>query len=412
MTPFVPETVADGKVSEALEGLRLALTSVVEFLGAGAGWVGLRTTSGGLTFPTCRGAFSASWLRLPQPQGSVWGVLLGDMPAVLNDLRPWPVLGDPPLCNLLSCPLLQGDRIIGHVALANKPNGFAEPDVAVLQGMAHHLVRLLDRRSVESSTAVELPPLWGRLLDGVAGGALVLDESGTLVHLNATWLDWTGFRAEELLGRHPPFPFWVSQQDLVRAMNTADALPAGALPFRRRDQSLFWCQVETATERWGEHLLTVAFLQRLPAPSDAPPVAHQPKPLASPAPNWLPLLLESGGGIDGWSAEWEDLTGLEARDVEGSRSELVLDWLFPQQHDRERVADCFHCPSPASCQLVLDVATPSGSRPLLCTFCPLRSAGPAAQRRWLLLVDAPGTPGGPRPDGERSPVPEALPPAV
>src|SRR5215469_9432411 len=198
MTPLVPETVPDGKVSEALEGLRLALTSVVEYLGAGAGWVGLRTTSGGLTFPTCRGAFSASWLRLPQPQGSVWGILLGEVPAVLNDLRPWPILGDPPLCNLLSCPLIQGDRIIGHVALANKPRGFAEQDVAVLQGMAYHLVRLLDRRSVESSAAVELPPLWRRLLDGVAEGTLVLDESGTLVHINATWLAWTGFRSEEL----------------------------------------------------------------------------------------------------------------------------------------------------------------------------------------------------------------------
>src|SRR5262249_32850754 len=237
--------------------------------------------------------------------------------AVLKDLGPWPTRGDPSLSNLLSCPLIQGARFIGHVAMANKPHGFAEQDVAVLQGMAYHLVRLLDRRSVESSADVELPPLWRRLLDGVAGGALVLDESGTLLHFNATWLDWTGFHAEELVGRHPPFPFWVSQQDLVRAMNTADALPAGALPFRRRDQSLFWCQVETATERWGEHLLTVAFLQRLPAPSDgSPPVEHQPKPLAAAAPNWLPLLLESGGGIDGWSGEWEELTGLEARDVE------------------------------------------------------------------------------------------------
>jgi PAS domain S-box-containing protein len=383
MTLVVPETAADAEGRETLAGLDLALASTLEFLDASAGWIGLRA-AGGLTFPVRRGAFSENWLRLPQPQGSVWGVLLGDAPAVLNDLRPWTVLGDPPLRNLLSCPLIQRERILGHVVLANKPHGFSDRDAIVLQGMAHHLVRLLERRPASPSGVVELPPLWRRLLDRAAGGILILDESGVLVHVNAAWLSWTDFRPEELLGQRPPFPFWVSPQDLAQAQSTTETFPAGALPFRRRDQSLFWCRVETGSERWGEHLLTVAFLQRLPARSES----ASSKPLVAAAPNWLPLLLESGGGIDGWGPRWQQLTGLETRDVEGSPSELVLDWLFPQQHDRERVADCLHNPDSTGCQFVLDVAAPTGSRPLLCTFCPLPPVEPTAPRRWLLLVEA------------------------
>jgi hypothetical protein len=99
------------------------------------------------------------------------------------------------------------------------------------------------------------------------------------------------------------------------------------------------------------------------------------------------LLLDLDNGIEGWCVAWEERTGLSAKDVEGSRSELVLDWLFPQQHDRDRVADCFHQPHSTGCQFVLEVAAVSGSRPTLCTFLALPDAGSVLSRRWLLLVN-------------------------
>jgi PAS domain S-box-containing protein len=498
-----------GETGEVFPGLGMALESLLEFIGATAGWVCLRDESGGPTFPVRRGEVPDTWLRLQQSRGSVWGFAVREGPTLLNDLRPWAALGEPPLHNLLSCPLGDGENVRGHVALANKPQGFASQDAAVLQGMAHHMLRLLGRPEPAPRPTAELPAAWRRILDRAAQGILVLDESGALLYANATWLDWTGFRAEDLLGRQAPFPFWVSQHDLVRAMSMASAVPTSAVPFRRRDQSLLWCQVETVTESWRGRPMTVAFLQQttalaptsheggraaapppvrgdLPfgvavtdrrgrllwsnaalarlapgaAPGQplhtvfAPAVAavlehllHEPRhaelgrmgslvlpagadplslywltvplgeglgflfaltdepegfpfmaaaapelpPLSTPVPEWLALILEMGNGIDGWGPPWEKLTGLSARDVEGSRTELVLDWLFPQQHDRDRVTDCFHQTDPSLCQMILEIATPTGGRPLACTFLslPKTEATGGARRRWLLLAGEP-----------------------
>jgi PAS domain S-box-containing protein len=394
MMPVVPKAVPTREIPGSSPELGLALASMLEFLGASAGWIGLRESGGGMTFPVCQGTFADNWLRWQQPGGGVWGIALGEGPILLNDLQPWPALGDPPLRNFLSCPLVHGEAIIGHIALANKSQGFSPQDAAVLQAMAHYTARLLER----PGSAVELPAAWRRLLDHAAEGILVLDESGVLVHANRTWLNWTGFAAEELLGRRAPFPFWVDPADLGKALSMTEAGSAGALPFRRRDQSLLWCQVETETEHWAGRPMVVTYLRQWPAkeivpavPPEGPPLVSltREEPSSTPTPNWLPLLLELGGGIEGWGPHWENLTGLSSRDVEGSRSELVLDWLFPQQPDRERVADCFHRPSPARCQLLLEVAAPAGSRPLLCTFYPLPEDDSTVARRWLLLIAEP-----------------------
>jgi PAS domain-containing protein len=511
MALLVPQKATAREAEEPLPELGEALESLRQFLGASAGWVCLHDAGMGLTFPVRRGEIPESWLRLQQSRESVWGFAVREGPTLINDLKPWPPLGEPPLRSLLSCPMSRGETIFGYVAVVNKPQGFSSQDAAVLQGMVHHMIRLLDRQQGGPAQAVELSAGWRRILDRAGQGILILDESGALIYANATWLDWTGFRAEDLLGRQAPFPFWVSPHDLVRALGMAAAVPASALPFCRQDQSLLWCQVETVTDQCDGRRLTVAFLQRTTAPARTPreperaalvplagdevsfglaltdsrgrllwsnsalarlipgglapgplprsgfaPVSaavlerltgelaatepgrmgnlvlqtgdtplslfwltvrlpegtgilfaltNEPEgfplvtpggsavslPLSHPTPSWLALLLEVDGTTDGWGPRWEKLTGLSSQDVEGSRSDLVLDWLFPQQTDRERVADCLLQPNPTGCQFILDLATPAGSRPLLCTFLPLptvESAG-AKKRRWLLLVGEP-----------------------
>ncbi len=397
MTPLVPKKKSVPKAGQPHEELSDLLVSALEFIGASAGWIGLQEAGGGLTFPVCSGAFSENWLAWQQGHGGVWGFAVSE-PALVNDVQPWSKLTQPPLRNLLSCPLILDDHIVGHVSLANKANGFSVQDSVVLQGLAHHMARLLGRRSPTPSNPIELPAPWRRILDRADEAVLVLDDAGCLIYTNKTWLDWTGFEAEELLDRTAPFPFWLSQQDLVRALSMAAAVPADLLPFRHRDQSLFWCRLETVAERWDDRAVTVAFLQRTvpeqAAREEEPSVtvcsAEKPPSPQHPTPEWLPLLLDLDNGIEGWCAAWEERTGLSATDVAGSRCDLVMDWLFPQQHDRDRVADCFHHPRSTSCQLVLEVASVSGSRPMLCTFLPLPS-GPATgnSRRWLLLAGEP-----------------------
>src|SRR5262249_3126034 len=120
MALVVPQKATLREAEEPLPELDEALESVRQFIGAAAGWVCLHDTGAGLTFPVRRGEVSESWLRLQQGRESVWGYAVREGPTLLNDLRPWAVLGEPPLQNLLSCPLRAGDTLYGHVALVNK----------------------------------------------------------------------------------------------------------------------------------------------------------------------------------------------------------------------------------------------------------------------------------------------------
>jgi PAS domain S-box-containing protein len=486
-----------------------ALESLLEFTGATAGWVGLHTSEGRLTFPARKGTIPDDWLALQRAEGRVWGFAVREGPTLLNDLRGLKPLGLTALDNLLSCPLGPPPAPQGHVVLANKPHGFTSHDAAVLQGVAHLMAKALARETEAVPGA-----LLRRVLDHIDAGVLVVDAAGTLVYANATWLEWTGFALEEIVGRPAPFPFWVSHRELAGASARPGGRPPGALPFRRRDDSLFWCRVEgldrdaselgltaavlhpatvaaageqravgalplrldalpfglVLTDRsgrvlWGnaavdrllprdspsgllrervdpvsaaalEHLtrdptrveagrighlilhdgdrrltafwLTVGlpdgtgFLYALAEEPEGFPFTDGPaeaRAAGPPAVDWLALLLQPGAEVTFWDERWERLTGLASSDMGGVRSDLVLDWLFPRQRDRNLVADWLHEPRRRGGQAVLEVLTRTGGRPMLCTFLPVIRAGTEGQREhWLLLAGeselfaGPGTP--------------------
>jgi PAS domain S-box-containing protein len=564
-----PASGAEGQ-NEQARGLADALDALMEFIGASAGWIGLREASGRLTFPVCRGGCAEEWLRLQQGMGGVWGFEVRDGPVLVNDLRPLVGLVAPPLVNLLSCPLGPSlgaqaaaasapEQVTarGYVVLANKPAGFTAPDAAVLQGAAHLMYRLLLRQE----TLPPIAPLWRTILDRSGDGILLVDEQGVLLHANTVWLDWTGFSAEDVLGRPAPFPFWISPQDLATSPRlsrpAADGGPeagrAAPVPFRRRNHSLFWCDVETTAQDWEGRRVLVGFLRPTGSPDErskvtladkaAPPAARETSPAASPeqplqtgaamaaglslvalaadlpfamalsdgqgrlrwangalarlapgaapgrtlselfppgvagpigrllrepgnsepgrmgclflpgeavrqgpstspppqtifwltlrlvdgpglllviadsaegfaltgeaysesrlpaslpSPDWLALLLEPGAPVRLWDQRWEQLTGVPAADLAGQSTELVLDWLFPRQSDRERVADALQQGEPRGWQAVLPVLTRTGEQPLLCTFLPIpgpeQEAGEqtrARPPRWLFLAGQP-----------------------
>jgi PAS domain S-box-containing protein len=497
---LVPEPARSERAEDFLRTLGDTLEGLVEFTGATGGWVGL-APAGRLTFPVRRGTVADTWLTLQQARAGVWGFEVLAGPTLLNDLRPFPPLGDPPLRNLLSCPLTTGGTIRGQLVLVNKPSGFTSQDAAVLQAGAHLMQRPLSQLESRPRPALELPSLMGRLLDRVEEGVVVVDPEGTLVFANATWLSWTGFSAADVLGHPAPFPFWVSQRDLAVAGKMADAMPAGTLPFRRRDQSLFWCRVQVVTEEWQGRPLTVAYLHQVSLPAaSAPPPTRRPVTLplllddlpfalaltdrqgqllwanaaleglapgetgtgkslgdcftpasaallntllqdptsaqpgrigslvlerggvslpvfwlavglaegpgfllalgldagglvgrvgerdqravaATPASDWLALLVQPEE-VGFWNERWEQRTGRPAGEVAKVRADVVLDWLFPRQRDRERVADWLQPGRPGG-QDVLNVLTRTGSRPMLCTCLPLGSS--TAPGRWLLI---------------------------
>jgi len=81
----------------------------------------------------------------------------------------------------------------------------------------------------------------------------------------------------------------------------------------------------------------------------------------------LVLLLTAGREVAFWNERWRRRTGLTDRDLAGVPTEVVLDWLFPQQRDRDRVADLLQ-PGCTGGQLLLSLLAPEGCQALVCTF--------------------------------------------
>jgi PAS domain-containing protein len=438
----IPAPYHDCQLPEELAAtLREALQALRDFTGATAGWIGLHRPDGQLYFPARAGLFAEAWLTLQQGQSPVWGFEVREGPTVLNDPPPLAILGKPPLRNILSC-LLRGERKpAGQLVLANKTGGFTAQDAAALRTMALFLSRRLVLESARARPSLSAALLLA-VLDHVHEGIFMVDHIGRLVFANAAWADWTGYATEELCNRSPPFPFWVSHTELAALGNIEASLPGtpcpsprssahssratpapwGPFPFRHRNHSLFWCQMETTTAEIAGRDVTIAFLHRLPAaarltrgerdctpgPIGAGPATNSnsqgmaenllslPRAGAvSPEAEEIVLLLRPGGLIDLWDERWEDLTGLKFRDVAGIGTELLLDWLFPRQHDRSFVADLLHQPGRRRAQAMLEVAGRIRNRSLFFTFLPvraldLRPAPPAAQApagdAWLILA--------------------------
>src|SRR5262249_16118262 len=127
------------------------LDAIVEFTGAEAGWVGLTVAGGRPSFPARSGAVPGSWLRPQQGQLPAWGFVLGDGRTLLNHLPALAALGDPPLRQVLACPVRIKDAPAGHLVLANKAHGFTPHDVGAAQTAAHLLGRILTSRTTTSS---------------------------------------------------------------------------------------------------------------------------------------------------------------------------------------------------------------------------------------------------------------------
>jgi signal transduction histidine kinase/PAS domain-containing protein len=535
--------------------LQEVLDALMELTGASAGWIGLNTPDRGLHFPVRGGAFPDAWLALQQGQATVWGFTLLEGPTLLNDLPAVPVLGEPPLYNLLSCAVPGQGEAAGHIVLANKAAGFTSHDALVLQSLAHLVGKRVGRG--ENAAGLDLPAsLLQRTLDQAEEGIVVLSRNGRLLYANATWTRWTGFSFAEMRGRAAPLPFWPSLLDLTTLAGTKPGLARGMavarpaegrarpgepdvnyLPFRHRTQGLFWCRAEVTREIVEGEPLTIARLRRLPvlpalsqevaghaisfqALADQLPFAafltdregrilwvnsafagelvtaraaigsrvmtfltsssaaalerllhedsvnqasnqgrlllqwrdgnEQVRDLVTywqavtlpkgsgvlfalaedwqgmwfncdtipGAVDWLPMadtlaLLLGASGVEFWGEDWERLTGLTAADVAGVPSDVLLDWLFPQQREREFVTEILSEPRRRGAQATLEMAGREGGRSFSCTFLPLQPGGrgsaaaaktgagsqsehgtapPGREGHWLLLARAPRAP--------------------
>jgi signal transduction histidine kinase len=89
--------------------------------------------------------------------------------------------------------------------------------------------------------------------------------------------------------------------------------------------------------------------------------------------------------VNYWDPRWEEATGLTKADLSGVPSELVLDWLIPNQADRDAVADLFQHRPPESRSLVLEILTPTGSSPFATRWLPVQSIN--GEACWIVVFE-------------------------
>jgi PAS domain S-box-containing protein len=416
MPGLVPESTSRFGFQEPPNALGLAFEALLGFTQAACGWIGLADPVAGMAFPVRRGPVPDAWLDRQAGHTGVWGFAIREGPTLLNDLLPLPGIATSPLNNLLSCPLPCRGGACDHVVVANKPGGFNSHDAAVVQGFAHLLGKLVDVDRGAYSDLRQLAVLPPQFFEQSAEGMFVLDARGALVFANAAWTEWTGFPLEQLLGQTAPFAFWLDYRrwamltggaalrgPTARSSRTAGASQgprnwSDALPFRRADDTIFWCSLETRHVTWSGSEWTVARLQ------PKPHAGAQPSAAVGPLANWLALLLRPGQELAWWDERWTKLTGLDAADVLNVPVETALDWLFPMQPEREFVADLFQRPGKkrSGKQAKLHVLEPSGNQPIVCTFLPVPAASLGSSSlavplggsgdAWLLLASPPETP--------------------
>jgi PAS domain S-box-containing protein len=356
-----------------------ALDALLEFTSATCGWVGLVEPSGQLQFPARRGQIPQAWLDLQQSERGIWGFAVREGPTLLNELPAWPDFGAPTLTNLLSCPFTRDGSLQGHVVLANKPHGFCSHDVYVVQAIAHLLGKQLaeSRRAAASSQSEPqraLPAaLQGMVLDRMTDGVLVVDASGALIYANATWADWTGFSIDELLQHRPPFPFWVSHRDLAspavgeRLARTERGTVAD-FPFRRRDDSIFWCHLETVPAEQPGGRLTVAFLRLVPDATAAAPQQPAGDARSLPSPGlWMEVtehlpfaaILTDRAGQILWANSLGRMLGAFNPGALGEQggSAAAVTSSPPQHLTHSRLQDCFAVHSAALLESLFHGAT-------------------------------------------------------
>ena len=271
MPGIVPQLLENS--GEGTGALGLALDALLEFTNAACGWVGVLGADQRLAFPIRRGLLPEAWLKFQRGEESPWGFAFREGPTLLNDLRPWPDCDPAPLKSLLSCPLQDGGTRCGHVVIANKASGFTSHDAAVIQGVAHVMGKLVGANSLREKGPPGLTALPPEALEHLDEGIFILDERGVLVFANAVWAKWTGFAPAELVGQRPPFAFWISHRHLAELGGTRSFAPApdktdvasavgarATLPFRRHDDSVFWCQVESRRLEWSGQRWLLAVL--------------------------------------------------------------------------------------------------------------------------------------------------------
>ncbi len=154
--------------------------------------------------PTCRESLEAAQGLAPRPGGSLWSECTLDRRPVVDN-EPCSVAGRvevPAGCRrlnrLLALPVVEDDRVLFILGVANKDEDYAETDVGQIQVVANELHKMLVQRAAQErlrklSGAVEQSPV----------SVVITDTAGAIEYVNPMFTRTTGFTLDEVRGRNP-----------------------------------------------------------------------------------------------------------------------------------------------------------------------------------------------------------------
>lgn len=116
--------------------------------------------------------------------------------------------GHPPLNSFFAVPIRRGDEIAGMVAIANRPGGYEERMIPLLDPLAAAVGSLIEasvadreRRAAEQTRA-DVEALYGAVLQEAGDAVVAFTDDGRIVTANRAAEELLGLAGEALIGTH------------------------------------------------------------------------------------------------------------------------------------------------------------------------------------------------------------------
>jgi PAS domain S-box-containing protein len=186
----------------------------------------------------------------------IWGEAVRQCkPIVVNDFAASHPLkqgypeGHAPLKNFMTVPVLNGQKIVAVVGVANKLSDYSETDVLQLTLLMQSVWQVIEQRKAEEASR-ESEKKYRKLHEAMIDGFIFVDMQGRIREFNRSFQDMLGYDSEELARMTfldlTPEKWYASEQKIINEQ----ILPRGysdiyQKEYRKKDGTVFAVELRT-----------------------------------------------------------------------------------------------------------------------------------------------------------------------
>jgi PAS domain S-box-containing protein len=150
------------------------------------------------------------------------------------------------LDNVLFVPLTLGEKPVGLIGLANKPNGFYDRDFNVAKTFGEIAALALKHGRIQENL-IDSDRFKKNLLMKSPNPILVINPDKTIRYVNGAFEELSGFAADEVLGTKPPYAWWTEDTFRKTKFDLDDAMISGAHKveekFQKKNGQIFYVEI-------------------------------------------------------------------------------------------------------------------------------------------------------------------------